>query len=278
MLTPNKVLAILGTLVTGLLGVLGFVMVRYIDNYIPIKIESEIRKNLQEQTKAQIAEEIKTSFAIQIQNTKDDWGKKIEENSREINKRIDGIYELLTQPPTFPRSLKGAVRKQNHATLMKTLPVIRDLLVRAKAKALSEPEVAPILRHAELVEITNDLFTKYKNSDLSSEVWDTLLELASYKTVINGIEFGMPSSSKDYNDVISLNDQKLSNEVIINKVVSFGNCPVTLRNVRFVNSKFEIERGTNGEQLLKTLLRSDKPGISLRLAGPPGYTNGACGK
>lgn len=275
-ITPNRVLALLGTLCTVLIAVIGYLAVSYINVYIPTRIETEVARQFHVQVKGQIADEIRNNFTVQLQTAKEDLGKKIDNYDKGVNERIDGIYGLINQG-AFAPSLKRGTRR-NHATLIKTLPVSRELLAHAKAKALSDPKEIPRLTQDDFIEITNNLFAKYRNPVVNEELWDTILELASYKTVLNGIEFGSAKPSKRYDEIVSLNNREFSNEVIVSRTILLGECGVTLRNVRFVDCKFQVQRGINGERLLKTLLTSDSPRISLRLDPPPGYVKGACYK
>lgn len=275
MLTSSRVLS---AVILLLLGAAGFLIVRYVDGYIPKMIETEVSKQVQADVKTQIAEEIKNNISSQIQSSKEELLRKIDENNKYFNDKIIGIYEIVSQKPqTLAPSLKRGTRR-NHATLMKTLPIARELLAHARSKALSMPQEAPVVTQWDFNEISRNLFINYKDPALRDESWNTLLELASYKTVMNGIKFGVPKPSRNSDDVLSLNDRELKNAVIVDKVVLLGQCGVNLRNVRFVNCRFEVDRGINGEKLLQTLLESNQPSISLRLPSPPGSAKGACDK
>lgn len=274
--TPNRSIALLGTLGTVVLAVLGYLAVSYITVYIPTKIETEVARQFHVQVKGQIAEEIKNNISIQMQQVNKELGQKIADQGNAFNERIDGIYAIINQK-TFAPAVKGGTRRNHHATLMKTLPVSRELLAFAKAKALSEPKEAPILTQSDFIEITNNLFARYRDPELNEELWYTLLELASYKTVIDGLKFGFAKPSS-YDEKISLNDREFSNQVISGKTVFLAECGVVLRNVRFINCEFDVQRGVNGEHLLRTILTSGHRSISLRLDPPPGYVKGACEK
>jgi hypothetical protein len=276
-LTRNWVLT--GAVIV-LIGLTTFLAVRYVDAYIPKLIESEVAKQFKSEVKGQIAEEIKINTAGQIQTTRDELLKIIQKNNESLNGQIIDIYKTVSgRAETLAPALKrGTKKKKNHASLMRTVPVSRELLEHAIAKALSEPTEAPILSQLDISQITRSLFTRYNDSSLNQELWETLLELASYKTVITGIRYGANQFSRNPDDVVSLNDSEFKNKTIVGKVIVLGQCGVRLRNVRFLNCRFEVERGTNGESLLRTLLESDRSSISIRLESPPGYVKGACDK
>jgi hypothetical protein len=280
-LTLNQALAVVAT---GLLGFTGFWVMRYIDKDIPAMVKAEVTDQLSSNVNAQIDEKIKSNFGSQLQANKedlaktiDDLAKTINENNKYTNDKIIGIYDMIQKAQMFGSALKRGTRR-SHATLMRTLPVSRELLAHAKATAQSDPRETPTLTDRDFDEITNNLFMRYSNPVLTSELWDTLLELTSYKTVMNGIEFGPAQPSKSYAAVVSLNDREFYNDVIVGRTIVLGHCGVVLRNVRFVNCEFEVERGVNGDRLLRALLTSDKRTISLRLTSPPGYVKSACEK
>jgi hypothetical protein len=267
---------VLSTVIVLLIGVVAFLVTRYIDSYIPTKIKTEVADQFQAQVKSQIAEEVRNNVTSQIQITREALQTNLTKDTDAITKRIDGLFEILAEKPLGPALRHGT--KRNHAGLIKTLPATRDLLAHAKSKAISEPTKAVLLGGSDFRELAENLLRSFNDADISRESWETALELASYKTVANGIEYGIPTSATTYDQTVSLNDRELNDEVIINSVVILGQCATRLRNVTFVNCRFEIERGQNGEQFLRTLLTSDKQKMSLRLGEPPGVAKGACEK
>ncbi len=282
-LTRNSVL---GGAVVILLPLIAFLGVRYVDAYIPKLIESEVRKEFDKDVKIQIAEEVKNNIAGQIQTANKEFLTTIRQDYKDTNVRIDDLHKTIDdlyktisgKPEILAPTLKRGTRRNHHASLVRTVPVTRELLAHARDKALSEPKEAAVLTQVDINQITSNLFTRYSDSALNHELWDTLLELASYKTVVSGIKFGPHQAPGLSNEVESLNDRKLKNEIIIGKVVQLAQCGVDLRNVRFVNCTFDVERGTNGEKLLRTLLESNRRSISIRLPPPPGYVKGECEK
>lgn len=291
-----------GKAITGFIGLLilygGWSGVRYIDTYtekyIPSKIENEVNKQLpdaikkqvpgavKEELTAQIAEQIKSDIKTATDKTEIELFRRQDAHQQEINERIKAIWELVSRNQnTLGNSLKKSV-SGNQVALKSTIPAGRELLEYAKAKALAvrSKENAPTISQQDFNELSKYLFRELRDPDINTKLRKMSMEVASYKTVVNGVEFGFPHPNRysGYNVYVGDDDNFINTIIYDAHIILREGCPLSLKNVRFVNCTFEVGYEKNGMTFLKTLITSNKPTITLTLPPRPGYVKGACQK
>lgn len=272
--------------------------VRWIDQIqasIPLTIQNEVTRQLPDAVKKEVPGAVKTELTAQLsQRITDDIASKTQQTQSElfkrqdayqqaIDQRINGIWQIVMgNKKVLGRSLKNSV-SGNEVAVKRTIQPGRELLqlAHAKAKAASSSKDAPIISPQDFNNITRYLFREFEDPDLNTELWQTTLEFASYKTVANGVEFGWPRPNQYSGYTVNIGDEDIdfTNAVFLDAhILLKEGCPVTLRNVRFVRSTFEVPNVPTGRMLLKKLLTSDGPTLTFIIAPPPGYNKGACEK
>lgn len=199
---------------------------------------------------------------------------RMEKGFEAVNRRIDELMAtLMSKPtkavPTLRRALpKGPSESPEEAKA--GYKVTRELLQRAKEKRTA-------LRPQDFQELALPLLSlKYPDDNLNKEVWETVKEFASYRTIVN-TKYGVPGAPHDVQaepNYFRGVEQNLGERSLWKDTV-FVDCQIkldsagaklVLENVRFINCDFKpVEESAASKKLFEALFKSAGPAVNTKM-------------
>jgi hypothetical protein len=231
---------------------------------VPSKHEVNERiGNLEQQreTVSKIPDEQVSSMKLDMSAMEQRWNDRmhrLEDGFGKLTERLDRYIDskLIGSSKQLRSSYSRAVTVEPNK-LAKSLPVAQDLLARAKKKGTA----AQRNDIKELANITLPLLDqKYNDSKVKEEVWNTLEQLAAFSTYTKR-EFKGKNACKDGPG--SIGGITLENVTFANCTVYYRGGDIILKNVRFINTDFEVLQDAKGRELLTALLQSNSSTISI---------------
>lgn len=207
----------------------------------------------------------------EVRDVKNDVGH-IKEDVKEIKGSIGQFNAAINEKtvPSLVRGLTSAPTDKLEANLPATQTIIN---IAKQNKVPASPQ--------QIRDMAEPLLTnKSDNPALKKKVWNTVSQIASFKTVVNQqIPASLIETAKAQNkyfncggDAIELNDGDYTNAVFENCRIVYKYGSLKLRNVGFINCTFDIDQEL-GEEVLAELLKVDEPIISIALNLPPSTQN-----
>lgn len=250
----------------------GFGVNHYTDKYIPEVIDNQ----LDSKVKTKVGEVVKPVVEEQVKPVNDQLASiqsdvkeipKLREDIRALSGRIDDIYKsLIKDPITFKRSLEhttsGSPRK-----LRRSLRVAQAMLSFASQEGAKIPS-------EDFQKIAVPLVDRdYKDSELDNEMWETVQLCLQYWTSVPADEVpDFENRPRVYGGGLDLNAVHTENAKFIGGDLQYNSDGLRLRNVRFINCKFELSDDEKGKQLARAILKSDRGKVDqLLIPGPIHY-------
>ncbi len=118
----------------------------------------------------------------------------------------------------------------------------------------------------ELIRITLPLLDKkYADPEVERQALNTVSALASYKTFADARLYLPDDTANNIckDGQANLGGVSFKNKVFANCTIHYLGGDITLKNVSFINTEFDIADGLEARKFLTLLLLSDKPTITL---------------
>jgi hypothetical protein len=267
----------------GTCALVGGVVTFYVDRHVPVEIGesvgplvSRIEALEKQSTSKQIEdlrinsskqiEDLRINLTNTIESVRQSLGEKIDSNDVRINQRLNNYIDgIARNPRKLHHSFAHAVSVKRNR-MGKSLPVAQELLVRARNQGtvLSYKDIRKLARLALPL-----LDKKYKDPKVYNEAWNTVSELASYKSFVDGRFSPPPAFTNDCTSgVVDMGGIALENKVFVDCNLHYQGGDIILKNVRFINATFDLVDERDSRIFLARFLLSDKAAFSLDTAPP----------
>ncbi|MDX6499661.1 MAG: hypothetical protein QOG23_2921 [Blastocatellia bacterium] len=206
-------------------------------------------------------EDLKVELNESIESVRKSLDDKIDSSATQVNVRLDNYMNNVVKDPKRVRRGYAHAVSVDPTKLSRSLPVARELLSRAR----QQETILPSKEIQSLGRLSLRLLEKnYKDRALVGEAWETVLELASYKSFVDGKLF--PLSGMNDNGcrgVADLGGMPLENKVFEGCRIHYLGGDIILRNVRFIDTEFDLKDEPAARAFVSRLLLSEKLTVSL---------------
>lgn len=239
---------------SALFAVFSAIVFYFVQVYIPSEVHAE----------TQVIEEKVSKVSEEATNNQ----RRVETQISEISSRQEmleqKLNEIIKRQVNNPRSLQGVLRSTVTSSaneLKTTLPAARRLLVAAKERQI-------VLSPELISEVGLALLNReFRDQEVNKEAWNTISQLASYRTFIDGKRLDTqkvkenPAENKYLEVPVTLNDSNFKDAIFEDCHIIYNSGSLTLSHVRFINCTFDVVEDANGKKLFKALLESNKPNV-----------------